>query len=467
MIEDNKSTLIATFTQLKSQFNQMPYPAIDKRLRLLSEIKTKLLQLQDQFVIAADKDFGGRSRFDTVIADIMPCINSIDYISKHIHKWSRTQRRFAGAQWLPSTARVEVVPKGVVGVIAPWNYPIQLAIVPVITALAAGNKVMLKLSEFTPQVNQVIRSLFKGLEDEVSVIEGGPEIASTFTQQPFDHLLFTGSTAVGKKVMAAAAQNLTPVTLELGGKSPVIVLEDTDVDAAAMSILMGKLSNSGQICVAPDYVLVHESQYDALISALKKGYENVYKPKVGLNNQTAIINDTQHQRLRHIIEDAKEKGAQVWQAEPIKDNRQLPLHLITHVDKTMQVMQEELFGTVLPILKVASLHEAIAFIREDTTPLASYLFTQSESAINKAARELATGTLAINETIVHVAVESLPFGGLGHSGMGQYHGEEGFYTFSHKKPILQSRNTKWRNKMLLTHSKLLTKPLEWLFLRKK
>ncbi|PCK32819.1 aldehyde dehydrogenase family protein [Pseudoalteromonas piscicida] len=467
MIEDNKSTLIATFTQLKSQFNQMPSPAIDKRLRLLSEIKTKLLQLQDQFVIAADKDFGGRSRFDTVIADIMPCINSIDYISKHIHKWSRTQRRFAGAQWLPSTARVEVVPKGVVGVIAPWNYPIQLAVVPVITALAAGNKVMLKLSEFTPQVNQVIRSLFKGLEDEVSVIEGGPEIASTFTQQPFDHLLFTGSTAVGKKVMAAAAQNLTPVTLELGGKSPVIVLEDTDVDAAAMSILMGKLSNSGQICVAPDYVLVHESQYDALISALKKGYENVYKPKVGLNNQTAIINDTQHQRLRHIIEDAKEKGAQVWQAEPIKDNRQLPLHLITHVDKTMQVMQEELFGTVLPILKVASLHEAIAFIREDTTPLASYLFTQSESAINKAARELATGTLAINETIVHVAVESLPFGGLGHSGMGQYHGEEGFYTFSHKKPVLQSRNTKWRNKMLLTHSKLLTKPLEWLFLRKK
>lgn len=467
MIEDNTSTLIATFTQLKSRFNQDPYPALEKRLRLLAEIKARILQRQDQLVEAADQDFGTRSRFDTVIADIMPCINSIDYIAKHLRKWSKVQHRSPGAQWLPSKAKIEIVPKGVLGVIAPWNYPIQLAIVPVITALAAGNKVMLKLSEFTPNVNAVIRAIFKGLDNEVCVIEGGPDIATTFTEQPFDHLLFTGSTAVGKKVMAAAAKNLTPVTLELGGKSPVIVLDDADISAAAMSVLMGKLSNSGQICVAPDYVLVHEEKYDAFIAELEQHYEKTYKTKVGVKNQTSIINDRQFQRLNDIIIDAKSKGANVWQAEPACDNRQLPLHIITHVNKSMWVMQEELFGTILPILKISDLNDAINYIREDTTPLASYLFTQSQVAMNKVSKELATGTLAINETIVHVVVESLPFGGLGHSGMGQYHGEEGFYTFSHKKPILQSNNTKWRNKMLLSHSKLLTKPLEWLFLRRK
>lgn len=466
MIEDNTSNLIATFTQLKSQFHQEPYPAIEKRLRLLRDVKSRMLKLQAQFVAAADKDFGKRSRFDTLIADIMPCVNAIDYISKHLPRWSRSKRRFAGIQWLPSRAGIDIVPKGVIGVIAPWNYPIQLAIVPVITALAAGNKAMLKLSEFTPAVNKVIRTLFDGLDNEVSVIEGGPDIAAMFTEQPFDHLLFTGSTEVGKKVMAAAAKNLTPVTLELGGKSPVIVLDDADIDTAAMSILMGKLSNSGQICVAPDYVLVHHEQFDALVAALKRHYKKSYRPKVGLKNQTAIINERQFQRLNTIISDAKGKGANVWQAEPSQDNRQLPLHIVTEVDKSMRVLQEELFGPILPILKVANLQGAIAYIREDTTPLASYLFTQSSDAINKASRELAAGALAINETIIHVAVESLPFGGLGHSGMGQYHGEEGFYTFSHKKSVLHSKNTKWRNKMLLGHSKLLTKPLEWLYLRK-
>ncbi|MEI5637528.1 MULTISPECIES: coniferyl aldehyde dehydrogenase [unclassified Pseudoalteromonas] len=465
MIEDSKSALIATHTRLKNEFNQSPYPSLDERKRCLAVVKSQLLTLRDEFVAAANEDFGSRSEFDTLIADIMPSVTAIEYIERHLSKWMRKQKRAAGMTWLPSKASVEVVPKGVVGVIAPWNYPIQLALVPAITALAAGNKVMIKLSEFTPQVNQIMRRLFTEVEGQVQIVEGGPEVAATFTELPFDHLIFTGSTAVGKKVMTAAAKNLTPVTLELGGKSPVLVLEDANIDAAATSILMGKLSNSGQICVAPDYLLVDNKVKDKLLGAMKQQYASLYQAKGGFAKQTSIINQAQFDRLQGVIADAEQKGATIWRAESTSQGRKLPLHIITEVSDDMQVMQEELFGPILPVVGVDSLDDAITQIRTRSTPLASYLFTASQDSIDYVSKNLATGTLGINETIVQVAVESLPFGGLGYSGMGQYHGEEGFYTFSHKKSILQSGNSQWRNKLLLTHSKWLTKPLQWLFLR--
>lgn len=255
---------------LKVAFMHHPNSSVETRISLLKKIRTQLVAAEHDFISASNKDFGNRCTFDTQMADFMPVIGGLDHIIKHLKSWLKPSKRKVGIQFAPSKAHVEYVPKGVVGVISPWNYPIQLALMPVLTALAAGNRVMLKLSEYTPATNQVIKSVLEPFSDHCCVVEGGPAVAKSFSAIPFDHLFFTGSTEIGKHVMRAASNNLVPVTLELGGKSPIIVMDDVDIKHAARSIVFGKTANAGQICVAPDYLIVHEKCKSDLIAEIKK-----------------------------------------------------------------------------------------------------------------------------------------------------------------------------------------------------
>ncbi|CAH9061325.1 Coniferyl aldehyde dehydrogenase [Pseudoalteromonas sp. CIP111854] len=446
-------------------FTQHPYMDLSSRRDLLNTLKHALIEHQADLVAAADRDFNGRTEFDSVFGDIIPTISALDYMQAQLKSWMKPQKRASGLLLWPSKASVQYTPKGVVGVIAPWNYPIQLALLPVATAFAAGNRVMLKLSEFTPEVNQVIKKVFAHLLEHCTIVEGDHHVASAFSQLKFDHLFFTGATEVGKKVMASAAQNLVPVTLELGGKSPVLVADDADLTHAAKSILFGKLLNCGQICVAPDYVLVTKAQSEALIKQLKAQYTATYKLQENDKKLSSIINQKQFSRLLEALTDAKSNGATIWPL--MKDDypdQRMGLHLVINPSASMQVMQNEIFGPILPIVVVNNIDEALQHIELHERPLATYLFSNDKALIDKVSTTLRTGTLAINETVLQVTVEDLPFGGVGHSGMGQYHGKEGFITFSHAKSILHSNGkTKLRTHMMFKQSSLLIKLVKKLF----
>ena len=444
---------------LKVAFMHHPNSSVETRISLLKKIRSQFIEAEQAFIAASNKDFGNRSTFDTQMADFMPVINGLDHIIKHLKSWLKPSKRKAGIQFALSKVHVEYVPKGVVGVISPWNYPIQLALMPLLSALAAGNRVMLKLSEYTPATNQVIKNVLEPFSDHCSVVEGGPEVAKSFSAIPFDHLFFTGGTEIGKHVMRAAAKNLVPVTLELGGKSPIIVMDDADIKHAARSIVFGKTANAGQICVAPDYLLVHEKCKSELITEIKKQYKKEFKLGANSKNLTSIINHQQYDRLIELIGDSLHNGAEVW-SEPHSENsesRKLGLHLIDNVSEIARVNNEEIFGPLLPIKTVPSFDDALKVIKGNPNPLASYLFTEDKSLTKRAERELQCGGLVINDVLLHVAVEDLPFGGVGASGLGQYHGKEGILTFSHAKSVFKSGSLgKPRMQLLLSRSKLLT-----------
>ncbi|BBN83437.1 aldehyde dehydrogenase [Pseudoalteromonas sp. A25] len=452
---------------LQVAFSQQPYQDTQTRVKLLKTLQQALVAHQDELVAAARSDFNGRTEFDSVFGDIIPTVNALKYMCGHLKGWMKPQKRSAGMMLWPSKASVHYVPKGVVGVISPWNYPIQLALLPVATALAAGNRVMLKLSEFTPQVNQVIKKMFVGLCEHCVIVEGDHHVANAFSQLKFDHLFFTGATEIGKKVMASAAQNLVPVTLELGGKSPVIIADDADLKHAAKAILFGKLLNCGQICVAPDYVVVTKPQFEGLIKELKAQYTLNYPNKEHDEKISSIINSRQFARLNELLVDAKSKGATIWPSLPSQDAPQrMGLHLVINPSSSMQVMQSEIFGPILPIMVVDNVDEAIQYVELHERPLATYLFSDDTSLINKVSKTLRTGTLAINETVLQVTAEDIPFGGVGHSGMGQYHAKEGFIQLSHAKSILHSnKKTRLRTHLMLKQSKVLTYLVKKLMLK--
>jgi coniferyl-aldehyde dehydrogenase len=440
-------------------FSNQPNPSIEARITLLKKIRAKLIQKENDLIAASNQDFGIRSKFDTQMADFMPVLGGIDHITKHLYKWLKPSKRKVSLQFMPSKAHVEYVPKGVVGVISPWNYPIQLALMPVVTALAAGNRVMLKVSEYTPATNKVIKDILEPFSDYCSVIEGGPVVAKNFSTLMFDHLFFTGSTEIGRHVMRAAANNLVPVTLELGGKSPVIVMDDADISHAARSIVFGKTANAGQICVAPDYLLVHESCKDELLREIKKHYMGQFKPNATGKELTAIINAQQFARLMSLIDDAAELGADIWCVDEMtnKEKNKLSLYLIDGIPDEARINNEEIFGPLLPIKTISNFDDVLKFVKTKPSPLAAYLFTKENSLIRCAEKQLLCGGLVINDTLLHVAVDDLPFGGVGASGIGQYHGKEGVLNLSHAKAVLKSHffaNT--RMKLLLSRSKLLT-----------
>jgi coniferyl-aldehyde dehydrogenase len=328
-------------------------------------------------------------------------------------------------------------PLGVVGVIVPWNYPLYLAFGPLIGALAAGNRVMIKMSESTPATSQLVKDLLAKVfpEDLVAVVLGEAEVGQAFSRQPFDHLLFTGATSIGKHVMRAAAENLVPVTLELGGKSPAIVSAEVPLDDAAERIAFGKTMNAGQTCVAPDYVLVPQDRVEGFVAAYRAAVQRFY-PKLENNaDYTAIINERQLGRLKGYISDAEAKGAQLVPLFPGDQGRRLAHSLVLNVSDEMKLMQEEIFGPLLPVVPYDTLQQAIAFINQRERPLALYWFGRERRNCTKVLHSTISGGVTINDALWHAAQENLPFGGVGASGTGANHGEHGFLAFSKQKPI--------------------------------
>ena len=340
-------------------------------------------------------------------------------------------------------ARAWVMPQpvGVVGIVVPWNYPLFLTMAPLAGALAAGNRVMVKLPEFTPAASAVLARLFDECFDPglVTAVTGDAEVAKAFVRLPFDHLLFTGSTTVGRQVMRAAADNLTPVTLELGGKSPVVLASDADFPAAAGSITSGKFLNAGQTCIAPDYALVPANRLEEFIEILRAEIEKQYPCATENRDYTSIINEKQCGRLERYLDEARTAGTRIISIEGAASpaERRIPPTLVIDPPDHLKLMQEEIFGPILPIKPYQTLDEAIRYINERPRPLALYLYTRSSQAKDQVLRRTVSGGVSINDTLLHIAVEDLPFGGVGPSGLGSYHGRSGFDTFSKRKPVFE------------------------------
>ena len=409
----------------------------DDLQRLRDALKRRLPEMAD--TVAAD--FGHRSRHESLIADGMTVLNEIDHLVSHLRRWMKPRRVGVGWRFWPARAEVRQAPVGVVGVISPWNYPVNLALIPLATAIAAGNHVYLKPSEHTPRTTEFLRSLLAEVFplERVAVAAGGAEVAAAFAALPFDHLVFTGSTAVGRKVMAAAAPNLTPLTLELGGKSPAIVCDDFPVEQAAARLATGKWFNGGQTCIAPDYVLlVGRSRRDALVQALREQVAARYGDLSDAGDYTRIINDGQFGRLEGYLDDARQRGHEVIPLATHHDRAQrlFAPALVLEPGDDAKVMQEEIFGPILPIRTVGSLDEALAYVNAHDRPLALYPFSHDRARVEKILRTTLAGGVTVNDTVLHFGINALPFGGIGPSGMGAYHGRAGFDAMSKALPVL-------------------------------
>ena len=413
-------------------------PPAAQRQQWLKALGDVLNSERQALIAAISEDFSNRSADETLLAELMPSLHGIHYASRHLKAWMKPSRRKVGLAFQPASAKVVYQPLGVVGVIVPWNYPLYLAIGPLVGALAAGNRVMLKLSEATPATGQLLKTLLARVfpQDLVCVVLGEAEVGMAFSRLPFDHLLFTGATSIGKHVMRAAAENLTPVTLELGGKSPAIVSSDVPLKDAAERIAFGKTLNAGQTCVAPDYVLVPQERVGSFVEAYRQAVRGFYPTLVDNPDYTAIINDRQLNRLNGYISDATSKGALLVPLFEQNQGRRLGHSVLLNVNDEMTVMQDEIFGPLLPIVPYSGLDQAFAYINQRPRPLALYYFGYDKAEQQRVLQETHSGGVCLNDTLLHVAQDDLPFGGIGPSGMGQYHGHEGFLTFSKAKGVL-------------------------------
>jgi len=427
------------FAQQKRAYAAHPMPTADERINLIKRLKPALLQHQDALVAAVNRDFGSRCASETLFAELISLIEAIKYYSKHISKWMRPERRHVPFSLRPAQAKVIYQPVGVVGIIVPWNYPYYLSLGPALAALAAGNRVMIKMSEYTPHAAEAMKKMLADVytEDQVAVITGEADVGIAFTRLPFDHILFTGSTSVGRHVMAAAAQNLTPVTLELGGKSPCIVHESFPLEEAAERIAWGKCLNAGQTCVAPDYVFVPRHQQDAFVAQFKRVVSTWYPTVRNNPDFTAVINERQLRRLKGYLEDAKAKGARIEAINPANEDfdgsGKLPVTLVFDTTDDMLIEQDEIFGPLFIIKPYDTLDQALHYINSHPRPLALYYFDFDHDRADYVITHTHSGGVGLNDTVSQVIVDDMPFGGIGPSGMGHYHGKEGFLTFSKAK----------------------------------
>ncbi|MDO5693618.1 MAG: coniferyl aldehyde dehydrogenase [Pseudomonadota bacterium] len=437
--------LQSTFDAMRALTRAQPAPDWATRADRLRRLRALLLNERAAITAAIAADFGQRPRQETEMAELFPTIAGIDHALGHGRRWMRPRRRGTGLWMQPGKSRLLPQPMGVVGVVVPWNYPLMLSAGPLTGALAAGNRVLLKMSEHAPAFAALFARLVHQhfAADEVRVIEGEADVARAFTALPFDHLLFTGSTQVGHAVMRAASEHLTPVTLELGGKSPVVIGPGADLAHAAERILVGKLLNAGQTCIAPDYVLLPAGQQDEFVRLAREAMARLYPDLARNPDYTRIINARQYQRLTGWLGEAQAAGARVEPLADVPDDetqRRLTPRLLIDPPASAKLMQEEIFGPLLPVLPVASVDAAIEHINQRPRPLALYVFERDRATINHVLARTTSGGATVNDTLLHVAQDDLPFGGVGPSGMGAYHGEDGFRTFSHMKPVfLQSR----------------------------
>jgi coniferyl-aldehyde dehydrogenase len=416
-------------------------PTLAQRLERLARLGAMIETHEQEIVAAVGEDFGSRPSQETRLAELFVIGAGIAHTKRSLRRWMARQHVPTPLYLWPGKSRVLRQPLGVVGVISPWNYPVQLALLPALAALAAGNRVMLKPSELTPRTSALLEHMVAQhfSADEFTVVTGGPEVGEAFSHLPFDHLFFTGSTAVGRRIAVAAAENLTPVTLELGGKSPALIHADADFGIAVPRLLTGKLLNAGQTCIAPDYALVPASRVDEFAAAVVDAVATQYPSFEDNPDYASIVNDAHYRRLSALVEDAVRKGARALPLEAgpagrSRDRRMAPTVLIGAND-SMAVMNEEIFGPLLPIEAYEGLDQAIARINQRPRPLSMYMFGGDALARGRVLEQTTAGGVTVDDTLLHFSNENLPFGGVGASGLGAYHGERGFLAFTHQKAV--------------------------------
>lgn len=436
----SQSHLHALLSAQKNAYDSQGIPSLEHRLASLNDLFNILKTNQHAIAEAISKDFGHRAQQETQLAELFLCIDGIRYIRKHLKKWMRPQKRSTSIWLLGSGNRVIPQPLGVVGIVVPWNYPLFLCISPLIGALAAGNRCMIKMAANSRHLSQLLKGLFaeKFSADMLTIAHGAK--GTDFSSLAFDHLIFTGSGDSGRQVMRAAANNLTPVTLELGGKSPTIIAADYSITKAAERLLFSKCLNAGQTCVAPDYVFVPEGKIDEFIAASKVIISGRYT-NIESADYTSIIDDRAYLRLKNTLADAIDQGATATVLVPnsyANDvTRKFPPTLLTQVKGTMRVMQEEIFGPLLPIMAYQHIDDVLGYINSKDRPLALYLFSNDKQLQDKVINKTRSGGVCLNDAALHVGQNDMPFGGAGESGMGQYHGTEGFMAMSKLRPIFK------------------------------
>lgn len=435
----------------RADFLQEGAVSVETRIDRLDRGIDALVRYADQLSEAVNSDFSCRPREITLLTDVGASITPMKHARKHLRKWMKGQKRptVFPLNLLGGRSRIEYQPLGVVGIIAPWNFPVSMVFAPLSGALAAGNRAMIKPSEFTPATSAVLETMIKDAynPNEVAIFTGGPEVGEAFSRLALDHLLFTGATSVARHIMAAAARNLVPVTLELGGKSPVIISRSADIEKSLDRIMLGKTMNAGQICLAPDYLLVPEEKLHEVIAAAQKSVANMY-PKLLDNEQyTSVVNERHYQRLTGYLAEAEERGVKTIAINPAGEDfsqqqgtHKIPPTLVPEPPEDLKVQQEEIFGPLLPIRTYREFGETIDYINSKPRPLAAYYFGTDAAEQQAAETRTTSGGMCINDVIMHIMQEDLPFGGVGPSGMGSYHGLEGFRTFSHAKSIYRQTN---------------------------
>jgi coniferyl-aldehyde dehydrogenase len=469
---ENLQSLKDRLARMKDAQRKAGPPTYEERILALEKLERMVVTRQTAIADAISRDFGHRSKHESLVAEMFLVLGAIKHTRVHLRDWMEIEEREVGWVFMPARVEVRPQPLGVVGIISPWNYPVQLALAPLVQVLAAGNRAMLKPSELVPETAALLRDVMAEIfpEDQVTVVTGGPDIGEAFSRLPFDHLVFTGSTRIGKLVMKAAAENLVPVTLELGGKSPTIVGPDFSAKTAAERIVAGKLFNAGQTCIAPDYVMLPAGMRESFVSACKTAVARMYPTFDKNPDYTSIISDVHFARLRGYVEDAKSRGANLVELNPSGEAtgpesaaagaRKFVPTLVLEPTDEMLVMQEEIFGPILPILTYQKLDDAIAYVNDHPRPLALYFFSHDTAATDRVLRETVSGGVSINETVLHVAQDDLPFGGVGSSGMGHYHAREGFDSFTKKKPVFRQARVNTTGLLRPPYGKLIERLLK-------
>lgn len=424
---------------LQTAYKADPMPSAADRIDRLKRLETALLNYEDALVEAISEDFSYRSPGESKNFDVTGTIAAIRTTRRHVKKWMKRRRVSTPLYLKPARAFIQPQPKGVIGVVSPWNFPIFLSIIPIAEAFGAGNRVMLKPSELCPRTSEVLTEMLSSSfgPDEIQIANGDSSVGQAFVDLQLDHIIYTGSTTVGRKVAEAAGRNLVPVTLELGGKCPLIIGEHADLDRAVERLVYSKYLSGGQICIAPDYVLVPKDMKDALIKATKAKIEDFYGDYVTCKSYSAIVNDRHVARVEGLIQSARDAGAEVIQAKSSSqsDTRKIPPTIVVEPPMDTDLMKEEIFGPVLPVLTYSSRYEAQEIIAHNPDPLALYIFSNNKEEKNYWIKQSKSGGACVNEALFHVITDTLPFGGVGASGQGVYHGRAGFDEFSHLKSV--------------------------------
>ncbi len=468
----DRSEFEALLARQRRAFLAEQSPTAEERIARITRLVYVVASRARDLVAALRADYGNRSDTQSMATDVLSTMSALKHTRRHVRAWMKPERQPLGFALSAMGARATIIrqPLGVVGIIAPWNFPVTLSLQPLGQALAAGNRAMVKLSELAPATAEVLRGAVADEFDpsEVAVVTGGPDVAEEFSRLRFDHLFFTGATSIGRRVMMAASENVVPVTLELGGKSPVVMAPDADVERTAAVMMFGKTLNAGQFCVAPDYLFVPEGSEAAFMAASQRAVERMFPSILDNDDYTSIINDRHHRRLMGYLADAQARGAEVVtlgspdEDFANQDHHKIPPTLLFGVDDSMEVARDEVFGPLLPVLPYRRIEDVIEHVNARPRPLAAYYFGGDTTARRRFLEETVSGGVTVNDIMLHVALEDLPFGGVGESGMGTYHGRAGFETFSHAKPVVEAPRLQPTRFLGPPYPRMVRRVLPWL-----